>query len=735
MKEMEKVGYVPLFETKQFNGRLLYRLFAVSIFMAIFMVWVYRVTQMPEKGEEGRWAWIGLFGAELWFSLYWFLTQVLRWNLVYRHTFKDRLSIRYEDCLPKVDIFVCTADPVIEPPIMVINTILSVMAYDYPPEKLSIYLSDDGCSILTFYALFVASHFSKHWLPYCRKYNVQPRSPAAYFRSMHKPMDANHSSDLASIKDLYEELQDRIETSTKLCRIPEEVHNQHKGFSRWKSSYTSKHDHDVILQILIDGRHLEAKDVEGCTLPSLVYLAREKRPQHFHNFKAGALNALIRVSSEISNGPIILNVDCDMYSNNPQSIRDALCFFMDEKKSQGIAFVQFPQCFENVTKNDLYGSVLRVPSEVEIEGIDALGGPFYLGTGCFHQREILCGRKYDSDYKIEWKTQNATKVQGSVEELEEKAKTLASCSYEINSQWGKEMGVKYGSPIEDVFTGLAIQCRGWKSVLFNPSEKAFLGMAPTTLVDTLVQHNRWSEGWLQLMLYHCPLYYGHQRISLGTQLGYSHFCLWACNSWPTLYYCIIPSLYMLKGICLFPQVSSTWFFFFAYIIVAKYSYSLGEFIHCGGTTLGWWNEQRMWLYKRTSSYIFAFVDTLLKLWGISKLKFVITSKIANEDVMQRYEKEIMEFGVDSPMFIILETIALINLFTLVFVTLKMMIYEREKVIIDRFVLQFLLCGVLVLINLPLYGGVFIRKDKGKIPSSVTIKATFVALLVCFWFVM
>lgn len=73
----------------------------------------------------------------------------------------------------------------------------------------------------------------------------------------------------------------------------------------------------------------------------------------------------IRVSSEISNGPIILNVDCDMYSNNPQSIRDALCFFMDEKKSQGIAFVQFPQCFENVTKNDLYGSVLRVPSEVK----------------------------------------------------------------------------------------------------------------------------------------------------------------------------------------------------------------------------------------------------------------------------------------------------------------------------------------------------------------------------------
>lgn len=72
----------------------------------------------------------------------------------------------------------------------------------------------------------------------------------------------------------------------------------------------------------------------------------------------------IRISSKISNAPIILNVDCDMYSNNSQSIRDALCFFMDEKKSQGIAFVQFPQVFENITKNDIYGASIRVIQQV-----------------------------------------------------------------------------------------------------------------------------------------------------------------------------------------------------------------------------------------------------------------------------------------------------------------------------------------------------------------------------------
>ena len=66
---------------------------------------------------------------------------------------------RYEKVLPSIDIFVCTADYMIEPPLMVINTILSVMAYDYPSEKLSVYLSDDGGSDLTFYAMVEASRF------------------------------------------------------------------------------------------------------------------------------------------------------------------------------------------------------------------------------------------------------------------------------------------------------------------------------------------------------------------------------------------------------------------------------------------------------------------------------------------------------------------------------------------------------------------------------------------------
>jgi len=83
--------------------------------------------------------------------------------------------------LPPVDLFVTTADPVLEPPIITVNTVLSLLALDYPPHKLACYVSDDGCSPLTFYALLEASQFAKLWVPFCKKYDVQVRAPLRYF--------------------------------------------------------------------------------------------------------------------------------------------------------------------------------------------------------------------------------------------------------------------------------------------------------------------------------------------------------------------------------------------------------------------------------------------------------------------------------------------------------------------------------------------------------------------------
>ncbi|KAK2652674.1 hypothetical protein Ddye_012530 [Dipteronia dyeriana] len=454
-------------------------------------------------------------------------------------------------------------------------------------------------------------------------------------------------------------MKHRIETATELGQISEEIRQEHKGFHEW-DSVSSRRDHQTILQILIDGRDCEAVDIEGQPLPTLVYLAREKRPQFHHNFKAGAMNALTRLSSRISNGKIILNVDCDMYSNNSDAVRDALCFFMDEEQSHNVAYVQCPQSFCNPTKNDIYSSNLSVIHEVELAGLDSNGGPCYIGTGCFHRRDTLCGKKYSQE--------------------------------------------------------------------FNPERKAFMGLAPTTLLQSLVQHKRWSEGNLQIFLSeYCPYLYGHKKIPLKLQLGYSIYSFWAVNSFATLYYVSVPSLCLLRGIALFPKISSLWIVPFAYAFFANRAYSLGEFLWVGGTIKGLWHDQRMWVFKRTTSYLFGFTDNILKLVGFSKSAFVITTKVAEEDASQRFEQEVMEFGVSSPMFTVLATLALLNLFSFTG-GLKRVVLDMQNEVLDQFAVQIILCGCVVLINLPVYQGLFFRKDLGKMPSSITYRSVVFALL-------
>jgi len=114
------------------------------------------------------------------------------------------------------------------------------------------------------------------------------------------------------------------------------------------------------------------------------------------------------------------------------------------------------------------------------------------------------------------------------------------------------------------------------------------------------------------------------------------------------------------------------------------------------------------------------------------MEFVITTKVTDEEVSNRYEKGIMDFGVPSPMFTILTCLAMVNFFTIVDLLRRLMLAENgEKLrVVEILGLQIFLCTTSVFINLPLYTAIFIRKDKGRMPTSIIVKATFIALLVC-----
>lgn len=154
--------------------------------------------------------------------------------------------------------------------------------------------------------------------------------------------------------------------------------------------------------------------------------------------------------------------------------------------------------------------------------------------------------------------------------------------------------------------------------------------------------------------------------------------------------------------------------------------SLAEYLWSDGTVKAWWNDQRMWLYKRTSSYFLALMDTILKEFGLSDSAFVITAKLSDEDVLKRFTSEVMEFGASTPMFTMLATVALINLFCLVGTVVKNIAMSEEPIM----PLQCAVCSLLVLLNMPLYEALFFRSDDGKMPFSITVKSSIFALSIC-----
>ena len=166
-----------------------------------------------------------------------------------------------------------------------------------------------------------------------------------------------------------------------------------------------------------------------------------------------------------------------------------------------------------------------------------------------------------------------------------------------------------------------------------------------------------------------------------------------------------------------------------YVIIARYTCSLGEFLWFGETVKAWLNYERIWLFRRTSAYLFGTIDAALNLLGIAKSAFTITEKVADDELSKRYEKEIMEFGTTSLMFTTLATLAMINLLCLCG-AMKRVVMDDGVGAVGPLMLQFALCGLLVMINIPVYEGLFLRKDKGRMPPSLTFTSSALAVLAC-----
>ncbi|KAI3469709.1 hypothetical protein Pfo_026372 [Paulownia fortunei] len=710
------------------------RLYMFFLGIALLGLFYYRTTTLShivKTRETPLLPHLLVFISELVFTFLWVLHQAYRWIPVTRTVYPERLP--EEDKFPPVDVFICTADPSKEPSLGVMNTVISAMALDYPPDKLSVYLSDDAGSSVTLHAIKEAWKFSKWWLPFCRKYELKTRCPEAYFSAAESADDKFISSsqfiaEKKENKKRYNEFKESLEKNSV---------NASSSVSR---------DNAPIVEVISDA-NCNGMDPDTEGMPILVYVAREKRPSHPHHFKAGALNVLIRVSAVISNAPYILVLDCDHYCNDPTSARQAMCFYLDPEISPKLAFVQFPQKFHNISEHDIYDAQLYYYWRRWL-GYDGSGGPCISGCNLYLKREALYGTKNiknDVDFnhlKTSFGSSNElmksiyknykpylSKDRKITSSLEKEVQLLASCTYDNQSEWGKEVGFIYLSVAEDYTTGEFLHCRGWISVWIDPPRPCFLGSCPTNLSDTLVQQARWGLGLMQISLSkYCALLYGRGRMSTLQCMCYAALAFDPIYVVPFYGLGIIPQICLLHGIPLYPKVSDPFFVVFAFIFLASQLKHVQEVVFHGGSIGTSLYELRIWMMKSASSYLYATLGAVLDKIGLHEAQFTLTNKVVDEEQAKRFKKGIYDFQASPLLIAPICSLYILNVASFVIGIAR--IIQSHKVS-ELFVQAFIpFFGIIV--NYHVLEGMVLRKDRGRISPSVSLLSVAIAtFMLCF----
>ncbi|XP_020524515.1 cellulose synthase-like protein H2 isoform X2 [Amborella trichopoda] len=678
-----------------------FSLFLLSLLLSFIF---YRFSTLSNHKGLSYVIWTLALACETCFACLWILSMNQRWSMVQYRTYPNKLlkRLKTESELPAVDMFVTTADALKEPPILTVNTVLSLLAVDYPANKLACYVSDDGASPLTFYALTEAVEYAKRWVPFCKKHGVSVRAPFMYFSQTSHICNSFSSEFLTEWKKMkseYDELSKRINEAVSSKSVPyPNINEEFAAFSRMENR-----DH-----------------------PSIVKT---------------------RVSAVMTNAPIIMNVDCDMFVNNPTCFYEAMCLLLGFKSERESAFVQFPQVFYGGLKDDPFGNQLKVLFSVVLAGISAIQGPCYAGTGCFHRRKTIYGFPAEDskgNFLEFFNGSNEANMEElinrfghckellrsilsihlnkagdtlSFESAVEAAHIVAGCKYENNTYWGDQVGWVYGSSTEDLLLSLKLFSTGWRSVYCTPQPPAFLGCAPSSGPETLLQQRRWAAGQLELFVgRHSPLLSTITK-KLEIRQCLAFLSIWALRPIPEIFYSILPALSLLTNTHFMPKFPEPIVLIPISLFVLFNFFGLMEYWRCNLSTREWWNNQRMARINCASGWLFGFFDVTLKLLGLSDIVFFVTPKDERDN-----DPNADKFTFNSDvMFIPPTTLLFLNLVGLVIIAPKL---ARG----DFNMLLEVLCSAWVVSCFNPFLKGLVRKGRYGLPWSIICKSGALALM-------
>lgn len=151
---------------------------------------------------------------------------------------------------------------------------------------------------------------------------------------------------------------------------------------------------------------------------------------------------------------------------------------------------------------------------------------------------------------------------------------------------------------------------------------------------------------------------------------------------------------------------------------------LYEVLASGGSVRTWGNEQRIWMIKSVTAYMYGTLDAFMAKLGLIKSSFLPTNKVDDNELVSLYKMGVFDFRTSTRLLAPLVTIIFLNVAAFVCGVYRMMFTGEWK----KMLLQVLLSFYILIVNYAVIEGMILRKDKGRIPPSVTLLSAIISVV-------
>lgn len=130
------------------------------------------------------------------------------------------------------------------------------------------------------------------------------------------------------------------------------------------------------------------------------------------------------------------------------------------------------------------------------------------------------------------------------------------------------------------------------------------------------------------------------------------------------------------------------------------------------------------MMKSITSHFYGSLDGILKSVGMGEASFTPTNKAIQDDQVKLYQMGIFDFRTSTVLLAPLVTLVIFNMISLVGGVARVMVAGC----CDKLLGQIFLSFFIVAVNYPVIEGMILRRDKGRIPPSVTLLSLALSML-------